>query len=103
MRERPDGEPPGRAPLRVAPRRPRGWRSARRSATDFRPDQEKFTLPTLVIHGDADQVVPFQVSGRRSAESIPGSELVVIEGGPHGINVSHAEQFNAALLTFLAR
>ncbi|QGG42850.1 alpha/beta fold hydrolase [Aeromicrobium yanjiei] len=71
--------------------------------TDFRPDLEKFTLPTLVIHGDADQVVPFQVSGRRSAESIPGSEFVVIEGGPHGITVSHAEQFNAALLTFLAR
>lgn len=71
--------------------------------TDFREDLEKFTVPTLVIHGDADQVVPFQISGRRSAESIPGSELVVIEGGPHGINVSHAEQFNTALLTFLAR
>lgn len=71
--------------------------------TDFRPDLEKFTVPTLVIHGDADQVVPFGISGRRSAESIPGSELVVIEGGPHGIPVSHAEQFNAALLTFLAR
>ena len=71
--------------------------------TDFRPDLEKFTVPTLVIHGDADQVVPFTISGRRSAESIPGSELVVIEGGPHGINVSHAEQFNTALLTFLAR
>jgi non-heme chloroperoxidase len=71
--------------------------------TDFRTDLEKFTVPTLVIHGDADQVVPFAISGRRSAESIPGSELVVIEGGPHGINVSHAEQFNTALLTFLSR
>jgi pimeloyl-ACP methyl ester carboxylesterase len=71
--------------------------------TDFRADLEKFTVPTLVIHGDADQVVPFGISGRRSAAAIPGSELVVIEGGPHGINVSHAEQFNQALLTFLAR
>jgi len=71
--------------------------------TDFRADLAKFTVPTLVIHGDADQVVPFGISGRRSAASIPGSELVVIEGGPHGINVSHADQFNAALLTFLAR
>lgn len=71
--------------------------------TDFRSDLEKFTVPTLVIHGDADQVVPFGISGRRSAESVSGSELVVIEGGPHGINVSHSEQFNSALLTFLAR
>ena len=71
--------------------------------TDFRADLAKFTVPTLVIHGDADQVVPFGISGRRSAAAIPGSELVVIEGGPHGINVSHADQFNAALLTFLAR
>ena len=66
-------------------------------------DLEKFTVPTLVIHGDQDQVVPFQVSGRRAAASIPGSELVVIEGGPHGVNVSHADEFNTALLAFLAR
>jgi pimeloyl-ACP methyl ester carboxylesterase len=71
--------------------------------TDFRADLAAFTVPTLVIHGDADQVVPFQISGRRSAEAVPGSELVVIEGGPHGIAVSHADQFNAALLGFLAR
>jgi len=71
--------------------------------TDFRADLEKFTIPTLVIHGDADQVVPFAVSGRRAAAAIPGSELVLIEGGPHGVNVSHAEQFNTALITFLNR
>ncbi len=71
--------------------------------TDFRPDLEKFDVPTLIIHGDSDAVVPFHVSGRRSAAAVTGSELVVIEGGPHGINVSHAEQFNAALLGFLAR
>jgi non-heme chloroperoxidase len=71
--------------------------------TDFRPDLAKFDVPTLVIHGDSDAVVPFHVSGRRAAAAIAGSELVLIEGGPHGINVSHADEFNAALLDFLAR
>lgn len=70
--------------------------------TDFRSDLSKFDVPTLIIHGDADAVVPFHVSGRRSADRIPGSELVLIEGGPHGINVSHADEFNRALLDFLA-
>jgi pimeloyl-ACP methyl ester carboxylesterase len=71
--------------------------------TDFRDDVAKVTVPTLVIHGDADAVVPLEVSGRRSHELIEGSELVVIEGGPHGINASHAEQFNRALLNVRAR
>lgn len=70
--------------------------------TDFRDDLAKFDVPTLVIHGDSDAVVPFHVSGRRSAAAIPGSEVVLIEGGPHGINVSHADEFNQALLAFLA-
>jgi fermentation-respiration switch protein FrsA (DUF1100 family) len=63
----------------------------------------KVTVPTLVIHGDSDAIVPFEVSGKRSHELIHHSELVVIEGGPHGINASHAEQFNRALVDFLAR
>ncbi len=71
--------------------------------TDFRGDLEKMTVPTLVIHGDSDAVVPFEASGKRSAEAIANSELVVIEGGPHGINASHAQEFNEALLSFLAR
>ena len=71
--------------------------------TDFRGDLEKVTVPTLIIHGDSDAIVPFEVSGKRSAESITDSDLVVIEGGPHGINASHAEEFNQALLAFLAR
>jgi non-heme chloroperoxidase len=70
--------------------------------TDFRADVAAVTVPTLVVHGDSDAVVPFEVSGKRSHEAIAGSELVVIEGGPHGINASHPEQFNAALLDFLA-
>jgi len=71
--------------------------------TDFRADLEKVTVPTLVIHGDSDGIVPFEASGKRTAEKIAGAELVVIEGGPHGINATHAEEFNTALLDFLAR
>jgi len=70
--------------------------------TDFRADVAKVTVPTLVIHGDSDAIVPFEVSGARSAASIPGAQLVVIKGGPHGVNASHANEFNAALLAFLA-
>jgi pimeloyl-ACP methyl ester carboxylesterase len=71
--------------------------------TDFRDDLARVDVPTLVIHGDSDAVVPFEVSGRRTHEAIEGSTLLVIEGGPHGINVTHAEQFNTALVEFLAR
>jgi len=70
--------------------------------TDFRGDVAKVTVPTLVIHGDSDGIVPFEVSGKRSAELIPGARLVLIEGGPHAINATHADQFNTALLEFLA-
>ena len=69
--------------------------------TDFRDDVAKVNVPTLVIHGDSDAIVPFEVSGRRSHEAIEGSSLVLIEGGPHAINATHAEQFNRALLDFL--
>jgi pimeloyl-ACP methyl ester carboxylesterase len=69
--------------------------------TDFRDDLSKFDVPTLIIHGDSDAVVPFEVSGKRSHEAIPGSSLALIKGGPHGLNATHAEQFNRALLDFL--
>ncbi|WP_375423495.1 alpha/beta fold hydrolase [uncultured Friedmanniella sp.] len=70
--------------------------------TDFRADLAAITVPTLVIHGDSDGIVPFEVSGKRSAEAIPGAKLVVVKDAPHGFNVSHAEEFNNALLAFLA-
>jgi len=72
------------------------------SYTDFRDDMAKVTVPTLVIHGDSDAIVPFEVSGKRSAALIPGAKLVVIKDGPHGINASHPAQFNQALLEFIA-
>jgi len=71
------------------------------SRTDFRADLEKVDVPTLVLHGDADTIVPIEVSGARTHEMIENSELVVIEGAPHGFNATHAGAFNEALLTFL--
>jgi non-heme chloroperoxidase len=71
--------------------------------TDFRDDLTKVDVPTLVIHGDSDAIVPFEVSGKRTAEAIAGSTLVVVEGAPHGFNVSHASEFNTAVLDFLAK
>jgi non-heme chloroperoxidase len=70
--------------------------------TDFRGDLTRVTVPTLVLHGDADGIVPLEGSGERTHKAIPGSELTVIPGAPHGFNVSHAEAFNGALLKFLA-
>ncbi len=69
--------------------------------TDFRADLEKITVPTLVLHGDSDGIVPFEVSGERSAQAIADSTVVVIDGAPHGLNATHPEQFNKALLDFL--
>ncbi|MGP3922850.1 alpha/beta fold hydrolase [Streptomyces sp. 8N616] len=69
--------------------------------TDFRADLGKFDLPTLVIHGGSDALVPFEASGKRTHEAVANSRLVLIEGGPHGVNTTHPEQFNEALLDFL--
>jgi len=69
--------------------------------TDFRDDLTKVSVPTLVIHGDSDGIVPFEGSGKRTNAAIPGSELVVLTGAPHGCNVSHADEFNAAIIDFL--
>ncbi|HEX4725082.1 MAG TPA: alpha/beta hydrolase [Pseudonocardiaceae bacterium] len=71
------------------------------STTDFRDDLAKFTVPTLIIHGDSDAIVPFEVSGKRTAEAIPDSKLVLIPDAPHGLNVTHADTFNSELLAFL--
>ncbi len=69
--------------------------------TDFRNDLASIDVPVLVIHGDADRIVPFAISGRRTHELIEGSRLVVIEGGPHGITWTHAEIVNREVLDFL--
>jgi non-heme chloroperoxidase len=68
------------------------------SATDFRDDLARFDVPTLVIHGDDDQVVPFEVGGKASAALVDGAELDVYPGAPHGITDTHKDQLNADLL-----
>lgn len=71
--------------------------------TDFSADLAKVGVPALVVHGDSDAIVPIEVSGDRTAEAVSDSTRVVVAGGPHGINVSHKDEFNQALLDFLAR
>jgi non-heme chloroperoxidase len=71
------------------------------ATTDFRGDLKKVTVPTLVIHGEADAVVPLEGSGQRTHRAVPHSQLVTVPGAPHGLNLSHAQAFNNALLAFL--
>ncbi|WP_368497114.1 alpha/beta fold hydrolase [Herbiconiux sp. A18JL235] len=73
------------------------------AGTDFRDDLAAVTVPALVIHGDSDATVPFEGSGKRTHEAIAGSELYVVAGAPHGVNVSHAAEWNRAVLEFLAK
>lgn len=70
---------------------------------DFRNDVAKIDIPTLVIHGDADRIVPFSAAGQRTAKLINGAELVVIKDGPHNIAWTHADEVNAELIKFLAK
>jgi non-heme chloroperoxidase len=69
--------------------------------TDFRPDLARIGVPTLVVHGDADRILPLAATGKRTSEFVQGSKLVVVEDGPHGLNWTHAEEVNRALLDFL--
>ncbi|GAA4452902.1 alpha/beta hydrolase [Phytohabitans houttuyneae] len=71
------------------------------SATDFRADLDAFDVPTLVIHGDDDQVVPFEVGGNASAARIRDATLTVYAGAPHGITDTHKQQLSEDLLSFL--
>lgn len=71
------------------------------SATDFRPDLKKFDVPTLVIHGDDDQVVPIDASGKAAAALIKGAKLIVYPGAPHGLTDTHKDRLNQDLLDFV--
>jgi len=70
--------------------------------TDFRGDLPKIDVPMLVIQGDADRVLPFDKTGKRLPDLIKNAQLVVIEGGPHAIAWTHADQVNRALYQFLS-
>jgi non-heme chloroperoxidase len=67
---------------------------------DFRPDMRAFTVPTLVIQGDADLLSNIDKTGRKTVEAIPGSRLIVYEGGPHGLVVTERDRFSRDLLAF---
>ncbi|HSX72343.1 MAG TPA: alpha/beta hydrolase [Pseudomonas sp.] len=71
------------------------------SATDFRDDLKKFDVPTLVLHGDDDQIVPIGAAALASAKLITDAKLVVYPGAPHGLADTHKDQLNADLLAFL--
>mgnify|MGYP000299189945 CR=1 FL=1 len=71
------------------------------SATDFREDLAKFDVPTLVIHGDDDQIVPIDISGKASAAIIKDAKLVIYSGAPHGLTDTHKNKLNQDLLKFL--
>ncbi|MFD4668502.1 alpha/beta fold hydrolase [Lentzea sp. NPDC058450] len=71
-------------------------------STDFRDDLTKITVPSLVLHGDSDATVPFEGSGARTHAAVAGSQVHVVAGGPHGVNVSHADEWNRVLLDFLS-
>jgi len=70
------------------------------SETDFTEDLKKFDVPTLVIHGDDDQIVPIDAAGRASAKIVRNATLKVYPGAPHGLGDTHKEQLNADLLAF---
>jgi pimeloyl-ACP methyl ester carboxylesterase len=71
------------------------------SSTDFRKDLARINVPTLVVHGDADRIVPLNASGKLTHELVKGSKLVILKGAPHGLNLTHADQLNQELLSFL--
>jgi non-heme chloroperoxidase len=73
------------------------------SETDFTQDLARFDVPTLVVHGDDDQIVPIDASGRAAARLVKGSTLIVYEGAPHGLTDTHKDRLNADLLAFLTR
>ena len=71
------------------------------ATTDFRPDLAAFTVPTLIVHGAADQTVPIDATGRAAAQGIPHAHLIEYEGAPHGLFATHKDRLTADLLTFL--
>jgi non-heme chloroperoxidase len=71
------------------------------SETDFTEDLKKFDVPTLVLHGEDDQVVPVKDSARKSARLIKGAQDIYYPGAPHGITATHQDEINAELLKFL--
>ena len=71
------------------------------SETDFTEDLKKFDVPTLIMHGDDDQIVPIGASAMLSSKLVKGATLKVYPGPPHGMCSTHKDQINADLLAFI--
>jgi len=70
---------------------------------DFRKDVPRINVPTLIIHGDADRIVPIKASGEKTAKLVTGARLAAIKDGPHAVNWTHADEVNAELVNFLGK
>ncbi len=71
------------------------------SETDLTEDLKKIDVPTLILHGDDDQIVPIQAAALKSAKIVPNATLKIYPGGPHGLTGTHEQEFNKDLLGFL--
>lgn len=71
------------------------------ATTDFRPDMAAFKVPTLVLHGTADKIVPIDPTGRESIKKIAAAKFIEYDGAPHGLFATHKDRFTQDLLTFL--
>lgn len=71
------------------------------SETDFHEDLKKFDVPTLIMHGEDDQIVPISISGKKTAQLIKGAQTIFYPGLPHGLTATNVDQVNADLLKFL--
>jgi non-heme chloroperoxidase len=71
------------------------------SETDFTEDLKKIDVPTLIIHGDDDQIVPIEAAGKASARIVKNAKLIIYPGGPHGITATHKDRINEDLLAFI--
>lgn len=71
------------------------------ATTDFRPDLASFKVPTLIIHGNDDKIVPIDAAGRAAAQGISGSTLIEYDGAPHGLFASHKDKLTKDLLDFI--
>ena len=69
--------------------------------TDFRPELKNVDVPTLIVHGDADQTVPIATSAEQAAKGIENNRFEVIKDAPHGLNITHAKELNDILIDFL--
>ncbi|RYF23449.1 MAG: alpha/beta hydrolase [Flavobacteriales bacterium] len=73
------------------------------SETDFRAELAKVNVPTLIIHGDADQTVPIEATSDLSSKGIPNAEYVIFENAPHGLFITHKDELNEHLIAFLKK